>query len=77
LARREVAMLTIGICEDQADIRSLLTRGLRLAGHEVIAAHDGREALVLFSPDKSVDVIVMDIGLPDADGRDVVQALKS
>lgn len=70
-------MLTIGICEDQADIRSLLTRGLRLAGHEVIAAHDGREALVLFSPDKSVDVIVMDIGLPDADGRDVVQALKS
>lgn len=70
-------MLTIGVCEDQDTIRMVLTRGLRQAGHEVIAAHDGREALVLFSPDNNLDVIVMDIGLPDADGRDVIQALKS
>jgi two-component system, OmpR family, response regulator len=70
-------MLTIGVCEDQDAIREVLVRGLRQAGHDVIAAHDGREALVQFSPDKNLDVIVMDIGLPDADGRDVVQALKS
>lgn len=70
-------MLTVAVCEDQAEIRTLLTRALRQAGHEVIAAHDGREALVLFGADNRIDVIVMDIGLPDADGRDVVQALKS
>jgi two-component system response regulator MprA len=70
-------MLTIGVCEDQDAIRGVLVRGLRQAGHEVVAAHDGREALVQFSPDKNLDVLVVDIGLPDADGRDVVQALKS
>lgn len=70
-------MLTVGVCEDQESIRKVLVRGLRQAGHEVVAAHNGREALALFGADNPVDVIVMDIGLPDSDGRDVVQALKS
>ena len=70
-------MLTIGVCEDQESIRTLLVRGLRQADYDVVVAHDGREALRQFSPDNNVNVIIMDIGLPDADGRDVVQALKS
>ncbi|MFX4287585.1 response regulator transcription factor [Janibacter sp. G349] len=70
-------MATIGVCEDQQSIRTIVARAVRGAGHEVITAHDGREAVQRFSPDHAVDVIVMDIGLPDADGRDVVQALKS
>src|SRR6478735_11107448 len=55
----------------------VLVRGLRHAGHEAVSAHDGREAFALFSPSNRFDAIVMDIGLPDADGRDVVQALNS
>lgn len=70
-------MATIGVCEDQEPIRRVLVRALRQAGHEVVTAHDGREALARFSPDQALDVLVMDIGLPDSDGRDVVQALKS
>ena len=70
-------VLTVGVCEDHAPIRKVLVRGLRQAGHEVVAAHDGREALTLFGADQPLDVLIMDIGLPDADGRDVVQALKS
>ena len=70
-------MLTIGVCEDQESIRKVLVRGLRQAGHEVVVAHDGREALRQFGPDEPLDVVVMDVGLPDSDGRDVVQALKS
>ena len=70
-------MLTIGVCEDHETIRKVLVRGLRQAGHEVVAAHDAREALTLFGADSALDAIVMDIGLPDADGRDVVAALKS
>jgi two-component system OmpR family response regulator len=70
-------VLTVGVCEDHAPIRKVLVRGLRQAGHEVVAAHDGREALTLLGADQPLDVLIMDIGLPDADGRDVVQALKS
>lgn len=70
-------MLTIGVCEDQESIRTILVRGLQQADYEVVVAHDGREAVRRFSPDHNISVIIMDIGLPDADGRDVVQALKS
>ena len=70
-------VLTIGLCEDDDAIRSVLVRALRAAGHEVTAAHDGREAVALLGPSRALDVIIMDVGLPDADGRDVVQALRS
>jgi two-component system response regulator MprA len=70
-------VLTVGVCEDHAPIRKVLLRGLRQAGHEVVTAYDGREALTVFGADQPLDVLIMDIGLPDADGRDVVQALKS
>lgn len=70
-------MLRVGVCEDHEPIRTLLVRALRQAGYEPVAAYDGGEALRLFGPDRDISVIVMDIGLPDADGRDVVQALKS
>ena len=69
--------MLVGVCEDDAAIRRLLGRALTYAGHEVLAAHDGREALRLFGADSAVDVVVMDIGLPDSDGRDVTQALRS
>jgi two-component system response regulator MprA len=40
-------MFAVGVCEDQPAIRGVLLRGLRQAGHEVVAAHDGREAVAL------------------------------
>lgn len=69
--------MLVGVCEDDAGIRRLLGEALRFAGHEVLAAHDGGEALRRFGADAPVDLIVMDIGLPDSDGRDVTQALRS
>lgn len=69
--------MLIGVCEDDPSIRRLLAEALRFAGHETIMAHDGGEALRLFGADSGIDVMVIDIGLPDSDGRDVCQALRS
>jgi len=69
-------MTTIGVCEDDTALRSLLVRGLRQAGHEVVATATAPEALRAFSS-AAPDVIVLDLGLPDADGRDVCAALKA
>ena len=63
------------VVEDDADLRTLLMRGLQAAGHVVTAVRDGAAAVAL-SPDPG-DVVVLDIGLPDADGRDVCQALRA
>jgi two-component system, OmpR family, response regulator len=65
----------IGICEDDAGLRSLLTRALTDEGFEVRAVPGGRLAVQEFSA-APPDLLVLDVGLPDADGRDVCQALR-
>lgn len=68
----------IGICEDDAALRSVLVRGLEGEGFEVTAVGTGREAIERFGVDGvAPDAIVLDVGLPDADGRDVCQALRA
>jgi two-component system response regulator MprA len=69
-------VVTVAVCEDDAALRSVLTRSLRSAGHEVVVAHTGAEALRAFPP-AAPDVVVLDIGLPDSDGRDVCLALRA
>ena len=58
----------VGLCEDDPAIRRVVNDAMRLAGHDVVLAHTGAEALQLFAEDDDLDVIILDIGLPDADG---------
>ena len=67
--------LYVGVCEDDAQLRSVLERAFRKEGFRVRIAASGREAVEAFSA-APPDVLVLDIGLPDADGRDVCQALR-
>jgi two-component system, OmpR family, response regulator len=69
-------MARVGICEDDPDLRSVLDRALRGEGLEVHLAMTGHEAVQAFSTSPP-DLLVLDIGLGDADGRDVCQALRS
>jgi two-component system, OmpR family, response regulator len=66
----------VGICEDDAELRSLLVRALASEGFDVRGTATGHEAVGLFTA-APPDLLVLDIGLPDADGRDVCQALRS
>ena len=63
------------VVEDDPDLRSLLAQGLREEGYEVALAHDGAEAVRAAGAEP--DAVVLDVGLPDADGRDVLQALRA
>jgi two-component system OmpR family response regulator len=71
-----VRNLSIGICEDDAELRSVLRRALTAEGFDVFVAQTGHEAVSMFTATPP-DVLVLDIGLPDADGRDVCQALRA
>jgi two-component system OmpR family response regulator len=66
----------IGICEDDADLRSVLARALSRERFETEVTATGHEAVQRFSA-RPPDLLVLDIGLPDADGRDVCQALRA
>ncbi len=67
------------LIEDDLALRELVARGLREAGLEVVTAGDGTSALRTLGagPRVGFDVVVLDIGLPDSDGRDVCQALRA
>jgi two-component system response regulator MprA len=65
-----------GICEDDDELRGVVRSALERDGFSVRATASGAEALRSFSEDPP-DVLVLDIGLPDADGRDVCQALRA
>ena len=69
-------MAQVGICEDDAALRSVIDRALRGQGFDVRVATTGRGAVQAFSS-APPDLLVLDIGLPDADGRDVCQALRT
>jgi two-component system response regulator MprA len=68
--------LKLLIVEDDAALRGVLLRTLRAEGFEASAVATGRDLLEQASK-AAPDAFVIDIGLPDADGRDVCQALRS
>jgi len=68
-------MASVLVIEDDQRIREALARGLAEAGHAVRTEATGGAALaavVGWQP----DVVVLDLGLPDLDGRDVLRMLR-
>jgi two-component system response regulator MprA len=64
------------VVEDDIELRSVLVRGLREEGLSVTGVGSGAEALQLVGGSVP-DLLILDVGLPDADGRDVCQALRA
>jgi DNA-binding response OmpR family regulator len=65
----------IVVIEDEQQIQRVLRTGLQAHGYEVRAAEAGRSGLALASSSEP-DLVILDLGLPDIDGIDVVKALR-
>ena len=66
---------TILMIEDEADIRLTLSVLLRRAGLQVLEAADGRSGLRLLH-ERQPDCVIVDIGLPDIDGWQVLGRIR-
>ena len=64
------------VVEDDHALRDVLARALREQGFSVTTASDGAAAMLSVAG-RSFDAAVLDIGLPDADGRDLCQAMRA
>jgi two-component system response regulator MprA len=71
-----MAAAQILLVEDDQELRSLLRRGLEEEGFAVNGASTGAEAMERISRG-TPDAMIIDVGLPDADGRDLCQALRA
>jgi DNA-binding response OmpR family regulator len=64
------------VVEDDERIRSALIRALRDRGHAVSSAGTALEGLRL-AVDERPDLVVLDLGLPDLDGRELLRMLRA
>ncbi|HEX2850469.1 MAG TPA: response regulator transcription factor [Acidimicrobiales bacterium] len=67
-------MARVLLVEDDADIAEPLSRALR-ADHDVTVASTGRGALDALA-EREVDIVVLDLGLPDIDGLEVCRRIR-
>ena len=63
------------VVEDEAAIRDLLRTTLEAAGHAVLEARDAREGRTL-AGNRRIDLFLIDLGLPDADGLSLIRHLR-
>jgi two-component system KDP operon response regulator KdpE len=63
------------VVDDEASLVRALAINLRARGWDVVTAHDGASALEV-AADKHPDVVVLDLGLPDLDGVEVIRGLR-
>jgi len=69
------APLRILVVDDEPPIRKLLRMGLTAQGYQVLEAPNGKAALDLL--DQSPDLIILDLGLPDMQGIELLKTIRS
>lgn len=69
-------MARVLLIEDDDAIRTSLVRSLTAAGHVLTAVAAGADGIAVVARDKP-DVVLLDLGLPDLDGRDVLAMLRA
>ncbi len=69
-------MAKILVVDDEAPIRALMRATLTMAGHEVVEAGGGEEALKKIKKD-DFDLVVLDIMMPVTDGYEVLERVKA
>jgi CheY-like chemotaxis protein len=67
-------MALVLVVDDEEPIRDILREALENAGHTVLTANDGREALRLYHAQQP-DVVITDIVMPRRSGIDLVLEL--
>ena len=66
---------TILVVDDEPQIRKLLKITLESAGYKVVESYDGKEATRMAASVKP-ELILLDLGLPDIDGKDVIAGVR-
>ena len=75
--------LRVLLVEDDRDLRATLCEALRVDGHEVLTAASLSEGLALITharpaadANNAIDVVLLDLGLPDGDGERLLEQLR-
>lgn len=68
--------LLILVVEDDTSIRNLITTTLKAHGYRYLTAPNG-EAAILEASSHNPDIVLLDLGLPDMDGVEIIQKIRT
>jgi len=69
------APLRVLVVDDEPPIRKLLRMGLTAQGYQTLEAANAKTALDLLN--QAPDLVILDLGLPDADGHDLLRTIRA
>ena len=69
-------MTRVLVVDDDPRLQRTLSIALRAHGNEVVTASDGRSAVQSVAED-APDVVILDLGLPDLDGTEVLRRIRA
>ena len=67
--------LKVLVIDDERPIRKLLRMGFTTQGYEILEAANGKTSLELLA--KKPDLIILDLGLPDIQGHDLLRMIRA
>ncbi len=68
-------MYNILVCDDESGIRTLISKYAKFEGHKVIEAENGMQAVEICK-NRDIDIIIMDIMMPELDGFSSVREIR-
>lgn len=73
LAGKKARLLVV---DDDSTNRLVLKGALTAQGHDVVVAEDGLRALMIMRKDKAIDLVLLDVMMPEMDGMEVLRFMK-
>jgi len=70
-------MATVLVVEDEPAIRDLISLYLRASGHDVLTDSRGLDGLARIERAEQIDLVILDLMLPDLDGRGVCRRIRA
>lgn len=70
-------MAKILAVDDSASMRQMVSFTLKGAGHDVLEASDGDEALKIAQGETGIDLVISDINMPKMDGISLIKELRA
>ena len=69
--------MTILVVDDEPPVRALARRVLEVQGHIVLDAADGRHALNFVDEQRTIDLLITDINMPDMSGIELAAEVRN